>query len=291
MEPPDSRLTRRSLLIASASAAFSPRTWGRSAGGRTFTAESGYGVEFRHPAEELIGDLLTTERGDPRMQASVPHREWFSEKIRREYGAWGPVPRHYPIATAAEGRSAEWRRERAIAVALRFVGYGYQHHHIPDWDPPAGWPWKETCAGRNGKGFDCSNFTGFVYNQGFGVRMNTAVGRQAERLEVEVGPEGRPHRLARVDLPAAYEERLRALEAGDLLFIRGKPEGEVTHVVLWVGPIGRSASGLPLILDSHGSDVKDDDGRPIPCGVQLRPFRERSWYNRCASHAHRVFQG
>ncbi len=42
-------------------------------------------------------------------------------------------------------------------------------------------------------------------------------------------------------------------------------------------------------MDSHGSGVEDEHGRPIPCGVHLRPFRESSWYNRCASHAHRVF--
>ncbi len=288
----DVRLTRRSLMVAAASTALAPgKTWGRSEGVRTFTAGSGYGVEFHHPVEALIGDLLTTERGDPRMQACVPHHEWASGEVRRKYGSWGPGPRHYPIAPAAEGKSAEWRRERAVAVALRFVGYAYQHHHIPDWNPPAGWPWKETCAGSNGKGVDCSNFTGFVYNQGFGVRMNTAIGHMAARLEAEVGPESRPHRLERIELPEEYERRAEVLRTGDLLFIRGKPGGEVTHVVLWIGPIGRSASGLPLILDSHGSDVKDDEGRPIPCGVQLRPFRERSWYNRCASHAHRVFEG
>ena len=39
------------------------------------------------------------------------------------------------------------RRQRVIAVALRYRGYGYQHHHIPDWDPPPEWPWKPTCAG------------------------------------------------------------------------------------------------------------------------------------------------
>ena len=292
MSPMGGRCTRRSLLLAAAAAAARPtRAGAQDDAGRGFSTSSGYGVEFRHPVRELIGDLTETERGDPRLEASVPHREWYSERVRREYGAWGPAPRHFPVPPAAEGKSAEWLRERAIAVALRFVGYGYQHHHIPDWEPPPSWPWKETCVGRNGRGVDCSNFTGFVYNQGFGVRMNTAVGRQAELLEAQVGPEGRPHRLARVGLPEGYEDRARALRTGDLLFIRGKPGGEVTHVVLWIGPIGRSASGVPLILDSHGAGVEDDEGRPIPCGIQLRPFRERSWYNRCASHAHRVFGG
>jgi hypothetical protein len=46
---------------------------------------------------------------------------------------------------------------------------------------------------------------------------------------------------------------------------------------------------VPLIIDSHGEDVRDSQGQFIPCGVQLRPFRENSWYNRSASHALRVF--
>lgn len=257
---------------------------------RSFTASSGYGVEFQHPISELIGDLLTTERGDPKLEASVPRHEWYSERVRRKFGAWGPSPRTYPPAAAVEGRSVEWRRERAIAEALRFEGYGYQHHHVPDWDPPAEWPWKETCVGRNGKGVDCSNFTSFVYNQAFGIRFSSDVVRQSETREAELGPERRPVRLGRVELPESHEDRIKALRTGDLLFIRGKPGGEITHVVLWVGPIGRSASGAPLILDSHGGGVEDDSGRPIPCGIRLRPFRERSWYNRCASHAHRVFE-
>jgi len=257
---------------------------------RSFSAPSGYGVEFHHPVPELIGDLLQTERGDPKMEAAVPHREWYSEHVRREFGSWGPPPRRYPPPTIAEGKAVEWRRERVIATALRFVGYAYQHHHVPDWDPPADWPWKSTCAGRNGKGFDCSNFTSFVYNQAFGIHMNSDVERQSELREAELNGERRSVRLERITLPEDHEARLNALRTGDLLYILGKPGGKITHVVLWVGAIGRSASGLPLILDSHGGGVEDDQGRPIPCGVQLRPFRPRSWYGRCASHAHRIFE-
>jgi cell wall-associated NlpC family hydrolase len=175
-----------------------------------------------------------------------------------------------------------------IAAAARFIGYGYQHHHIPDWDPPADWPWKETCVGRNGKGFDCSNFTSFVYNQGFGIRMSSGIERQSETSRA-LRNHGHGQAVHRIALPALYDERCRALRAGDLLYIRGREEGPVTHVVIWVGHMGRSPSGVPLILDSHGAGVTDDDGRHIPCGVHLRPFRNHSWYARCASHAHRIF--
>ena len=53
-------------------------------------------------------------------------------------------------------------RQRVIAVALRFQGYHYQHHHVPDWDPPADWPYKESPLGKQSKGVDCSNFTSFA---------------------------------------------------------------------------------------------------------------------------------
>jgi hypothetical protein len=174
-----------------------------------------------------------------------------------------------------------------VAVALRFQGYAYQHHHIPDWSPPPGWPWMETCAGANGTGVDCSNLTGFVYNLGFGLRLSTDVHVQADE-RVARGPEGLRTPLQAVELPSSYEDRKKALRTGDLVFIRSRA-GRISHVVIWVGPIGRAPDGNPLVIDSHGDNVRDCDGQPIPCGVQLRPFRENSWYNRSASHALRVF--
>jgi cell wall-associated NlpC family hydrolase len=179
-----------------------------------------------------------------------------------------------------------------VAVALRFLGYGYQHHHIPDWDPPRNWPWKPTAIGHNGKGVDCSNFTGFVYNLGFGIGLNTDVVRQAEEHEARMHTVGwaRNWPLRRVELPESYDERIRILRTGDLLFIRSN-RGQISHVVIWVGPIGQSPDGLPLILDSHGEGVRDCNGQPIPCGIHLRPFRENSWYNHSAAHALRIFNG
>lgn len=120
--------------------------------------------------------------------------------------------------------------------------------------------------------------------------MSSAIGRQSEsHRALKWHHAGVAIRT--IELPDDYQRRIDALRTGGLVFIRGKEHGPVTHVVLWVGPMGRSASGVPLVLDSHGSGVKDDEGRAIPCGVQLRPFRETSWYNRCASHAHRIFHG
>jgi cell wall-associated NlpC family hydrolase len=249
---------------------------------------SPYRVEFSLPLPELVGDLERTERGDRRIEAEVPHEEWYSRRVLERWGAWGPPARAYPPARL-EGWTARRMRERVIAVAVRYLGYEYQHHHVPDWDPPAGWPWKPSCAGRNGRGVDCSNFTGFVYNLGFGLRLNTDVQRQAvERSAMGPGESRTPVR--RVELPGSFGARIEALRTGDLLFIRNRG-GEISHVVIWVGSVGRSPDGVPLVLDSHGEDTRDSEGHLIPCGIHLRPFRENSWYNRSASHALRVIPG
>jgi cell wall-associated NlpC family hydrolase len=250
--------------------------------------DSGYSLDFTVKLDELIGDLLHGERGDPHREANVPHHLWYAHHQRHHLGSWGPGARRFLPLAGLDQQPLEWRRERVLAAAARFVGYGYQHHHIPDWDPPAHWPWKHTCVGHNGKGVDCSNFTSFVYNQAFGIHMSSGIGQQAHEHSATAGPHQHAaiHRIA---LPAAYEARQEVLRTGDLLYILGREGGHVTHVVMWVGHVGRAPSGVPLILDSHGGDVIDDQGRPIPCGIHLRPFRPSSWYDRCASHAHRVF--
>lgn len=248
---------------------------------------SPYHLAYEHDREDLIGDLLHGERGKAHRQSQTPHHEWYSHHVKHKYGAWGPRARRYlPLAGLAE-HSLAWKRERVIAAAARFIGYEYQHHHIPDWNPPHPWPWKHCCAGHNGKGVDCSNFTSFVYNQGFGIHMNSGIGPQSHLHTALAGRHAVP--IQTIELPAQYADRRHALQTGDLIYIRGKEGGHVTHVVIWVGAVGNSPSGVPLILDSHGGDVHDDNGRAIPCGIHLRPFHEHSWYNRCASHAHRVF--
>jgi hypothetical protein len=246
---------------------------------------SPYAVEFTYP--ELIADLEQTERGDPRLESEIPFQQWYVPKTLSRWRGWGPPARDYP-PPGIDHWPVERKRERIVAVALRYRGYAYQHHHIPDWSPPPDWPWKPTCAGSNGKGVDCSNLTGFVLNQGFGLRISSDVRVQSEERSAR-GPGGHLTRLHVVDLPPGYEERINALRTGDLVFIKGRG-GKISHVVIWVGPIGRSPDNVPLVIDSHGEDVRDSEGRPIPCGVHLRPFRKDSWYNHGASHALRVFR-
>jgi cell wall-associated NlpC family hydrolase len=268
-------------LLANAWLASSRQTaWGAT--------DPSYRLEFTNSIADLTNDLEHTERGDPLRESNLHHSRWYSLETRRRFHTWGPEPRNYPPLANLSSAPVEWLRERVIATAARFLGYGYQYHHIPDWNPPRGWPWKETCVGHNGKGVDCSNLTSFVFNQGFGIRISSAIHLQAERdraLETRHGSIA----IRTVELPKGYERRKQTLHTGDLLYIRGREGGPISHVVIWVGSVGRAESGVPLLIDSHGSGVQDDLGRAIPCGVQLRPFREDSWYNRCASHAHRIF--
>lgn len=265
-------------------------TWGTMTFSReNQTYQSPYSVTFVNDSAELIGDLKTTPRGDPHLESTIPFAEWSSHKVRQKYEAWGPPARHYPPMPGFNDRSAEWKRERVIAVALRFQGYGYQHHHIPDWNPPAGWPWKEVRSGHNGKGVDCSNFTAFVYNQAFGIKMGGGIHEQAEETHAHGPGENHQTRIQKIDLPKDYDQLQKTLKTGDLLYIRNK-EGKIAHVVLWVGSIGNNPTREPLIIDSHGEGVKDSQGNSIPHGVHLRPFNKDSWYFHGASHAHRIIQ-
>ena len=135
---------------------------------------SPYAVKFTVPLQDLVGDLEKGERGDfpaerRRCRSPIGH----GQGVREKYGPWGPPVRHFPAPQGFGRAVAGLATGSLIAVALRFLqGHGYQHHHLPDWDPPRDWPWwKETRAGHNGKGVDCSNFQQFpAYNLGLGLK-------------------------------------------------------------------------------------------------------------------------
>lgn len=249
---------------------------------------SPYSVRFKHPVAELLHDL-NGPRGDLRDESSIPHGEWYSERVRREFGSWGAPARHYPAPVGVHERPLEWRRERVIATAMRFHGYSYQHHHIPDWNPPKSWPWQKVAHGSNAKGVDCSNFTSFVYNLGFGFHLNSAIAKQAEQLDIPGPGAGRETRVENIPLPADYDAQVRALQTGDLVYIKNKSQ-KISHVVLWIGSIGNAPNDTPLVLDSHGDDTRDSNGVAVPDGIYLRPFSKTSWYHHSASHAHRILR-
>lgn len=249
---------------------------------------SPYRLAFTLDASERSVGFNQAPWNDPRLQSSLDFANWYDDRTRRRWKAWGPPARQYPAAPWT-GRDRTWLEERAVTVAASLLGLPYQHHHIPAWDPPAGWPWKEVRYGRNSRGLDCSNFTAFVYNYALGLKFTGGIRGQAAMTEV-AGPGGHGilpvHRIT----PANYQAAIAELRAGDLLYIR-KKTGEPGHVVIWLGRLGAGPDATPLILDCTGSPSTDANGAKVPIGVHIRPFKPDSWYARRFSHANRLVDG
>ncbi len=211
--------------------------------------KSPYKVDFTFKEEELIGDLLKGPRGDWKDEASVPYRDWYDAANQKRWRYWGPAAKHFNP------------------------------------EPPADWPKDEKQTTPVTKGIDCSNFTAFVYNLALGIKPTGDVQDQAVLTEAPGPGTGRTTPMKRIEIPTSYENFEKTLLTGDLLFVKSN-KGEVTHVVLWVGKIGHSPDGLPLVLDSTGSGAKDSNGNEIPNGVHLRPFKRGFCQSRepCAAH-------
>lgn len=250
---------------------------------------SPYRLRYRHPVEELTAGFDREPWNSPNFESDVPHREWYSREVRRKFGSWGPHARQYPAAPEIHRRSREWLQDRIVLTASRWIGTPYQHHHIPNWNPPADWPWKKVAYGRNSKGVDCSNFSSFYYNYGLGVKLDTGIRTQAERQKVR-GPGGRGILdIERIE-HGEYDVLVRRLEPGDLLYIRNN-SGKVAHVIMFLGVTGESPDGTPLVIDSTGGGHVDCEGQKIPIGVHIRPFARNSWYYKSMAHGHRLVDG
>ncbi len=251
--------------------------------------QSPYHVQFNIPHEELIKIDQQSPRNDIRLESDLPYEDWYSQRVRKRFGAWGPVPRHYPIIPDYDQKSLQWKRERVLAVACKYIGLPYQHHHIPDWDPPADWPWKQVAYGRNSRGVDCSDFSSWCYNYGLGIKLKTGIKEQAEQTELNTAGSDRVFEAETITDDSGYENLCKKLKTGDLLYIRNN-KGNLAHVIMWVGEIGKSPDGAPLIIDSTGEGHKDANGVEIPVGVHLRPFLKNSWYYKSFDHAHRILR-
>jgi hypothetical protein len=243
--------------------------------------QSPYALAFSCPQSDLAAGFDQTPWNDPQSEAMEPFAAWDATHARSPGAAWGPPARHYPVPRLPRQDEA-YRRERVIFVAALHIGLAYQHHHLPSWAPPPGWPWLRVAAGVNGPGLDCSNFSAFVFNYALGLRLPTAIGMQAVQLSLE-GPGGtgcqpvsRVHR-------ARYGALLAALQPADLLYFRDR-RGRIRHAGFWIGTL----AGTPLILDSTDTRHRDGRGQMVPTGVHLRPFDEGGWYWRHFSHAHRL---
>jgi cell wall-associated NlpC family hydrolase len=252
--------------------------------------KSPYNVSFSFKEEDLIGDLLKGPRSNWKEYATAPFGDWYNPSNEKRWTYRGPAAKHFSPPTGLASKSPQWSRERVIAAGMRFIGYTYQHHHVPDWDPPAEWPRDKEQTTPAGKGLDFSNFTAFAYNLALGIKPTGDVKAQAEMIEVSGPGPGRTVPVKRIELPKSYDDFIRTLQTGDLLYIKNT-KGTLSHVVLWVGKIGQSPDGTPLMLDSTGSGNYDAKGQEIPDGIQLRAFASRSWYYRQASHVLRIIPG
>lgn len=177
-------------------------------------------------------------------QTDDPPARWYRTDAEGQYvnRGWGPRAKALPppsIPQDARCDPAAWKRERILAVAMRYIyapgnplGLQYRHHHIPGWEPPA-----STYAGVSeenpdadappgptawgpGRGLDCSNFTAWIYNYGLGIKFGGNVHQQADGT---AGPMGR-----RIPTEGPFQ-------LGDLIYLHpnGNP-GQASHVVLYV---------------------------------------------------------
>lgn len=247
--------------------------------------ESPYSVKFDTPLNELLLPDQEPPRNDIKLESSTTFSDWYSDETKQQCGNWGPHARLFP--PAFRDSSTAIKQQRLLAVALKYIGLPYQHHHIPDWDPPSDWPWKQVSAGKNSKGLDCSNFTSWVYNYGLGIKFVSAIAKQADMTEAEMS-DGSKLPIHRLPTLNTYESLISTLHTGDLLFIRHTPATPISHVVIWVGSYASSPDKSPLVIDCTDTKQLDCNGKPIPTGVHLRPFTPTSWYYKCFDHALRI---
>jgi hypothetical protein len=146
-----------------------------------------------------------------------------------------------------------WMQQRVLALIKFFVSksWNYCHHHTPGWLPPVAQRlvtnntsgggsgsagqcssnyWGNGTANLNSnagwQGIDCTSYTSFVYNFGFGTYLNALTGNQA------CGPNA-----PGVALPYNSSQQ-NMFQPGDILFIAGNGSAipmSISHGVLWTG--------------------------------------------------------
>lgn len=234
----------------------------------------------------VIGDASLSadfEKREAQVQTKPARENWYEPEKYRDGVKWGPNPKQLGAPALPENASAQWKRNRVIAAAYRYLNTQYQHHHLPMWDPPQDWPYTKTRLGHQSRGVDCSNFTGWAYNLALGIDIDRAVAKQAKMLYVKQ-PQGISSQVMTVAERTdglEFTDLVSKFKTGDLIFAaeaKTNPD-KAAHVVLWIGQ--DTASGDYLVIDSHDQTANSVDaaGGNIPSGVQVRAYRESSWYN------------
>jgi len=151
------------------------------------------------------------------------------------------------------------------------------------------------------QGFDCSDFTTFLYGFALGVPLDQ-LSSQIDMQACEKGMAG-----VLLDINANnFDAHQKDLLPGDLLYIMGNAQGgqgkapdtEITHVVVWTGMTYGQISSNPDRLLLLGADFERyNQGKPPPddtpmiadshyAGPAYRPFL--GWYRQSVSHVRRI---
>lgn len=209
------------------------------------------------PVKELLYEGGSEEKSwdescDKEVSKDFAERDKQEEyKDCKSKDSWGPRPNIYGrIKIPANCNSEKFMQKRVVELIKHVVAkkWNYCHHHSPSWVHPtesrividpeniaqsvggegvcskAGLDPKNPNVGWNG--IDCTHYTSWVYNFGFGAPLVTLTGDQA-------CGEKAPGRV----LPYTIEEADKFLP-GDLLFIAANSKSNplvISHGILWTG--------------------------------------------------------
>jgi hypothetical protein len=141
---------------------------------------------------------------DAMPESDAPRSSWHKH---RHFGSWGPLAAAYPPPSIPPQLDPiSWQRARVIAVAEKYIGLPYKHHHIPAWTP------------SEGPGLDCSNFTSWVYNYGLGCKFTSNIRLQSDGRRA----------------PGRKLGQKEPFVGGDLLYILRRDRSAVSHVIIFI---------------------------------------------------------
>jgi hypothetical protein len=222
---------------------------------------------------------------DTLLETKPARKDWYKIRafsVRSRY--WGPKAKQFPDFRNPQPADKEWLRRRIIAVASRYINSQYQYHYLINWDPPRSWPMNPLLRvrlGHQSQGTDSSNFASWVYNFGLGIEFTGYIVKQARMSSVRM-PDGSSARVRTIKgklFKPDFSKLTGRLKMGDLIYINSdKDKDTAEHVAIWAGKDLKTGEWLVIDCYDTVSDMADSAGNYIPTGVQIRPFREDSFY-------------
>jgi len=160
---------------------------------------------------KISGGQIKKNYWDDKCEASVKKDFGKRDKMKefkncKEINTWGPQPNVYPSIDKkiipSKCNLIKWQQQRVLALIDKFTkkGWNYCHHHTPSWVTPQKQRTSidpKNIAGDGGShgvcsaagiskdkkkgwnGIDCTHFTSWIFNYGFGSHLVTLTGDQA----------------------------------------------------------------------------------------------------------------